>query len=237
MTYQHRLRDHADAEVTLQDVYSPDGAVLVIPLDRRLTIQQNIQAYYKKYAKRKRAQAMLREQLNVCAEYIRYLASIETSLVSSSSLAELADIRSELIASGLLFEKAKKKPDGKPSEPFRFRAGDGTEILVGKNNAQNDRLTFRTADRDDIWLHAKDIPGSHVILRTQGRPVPEDALLLAAALAARYSQASGSTNVPVDYTLCRYVRKPSGAKPGFVIFTHQKTLSVAPDEKTEPEKG
>ena len=230
MTYQYRLQDHADAEVSLTDVYSPEGATLVIPLDRRLTVQQNIQAYYKKYAKRKRARRILKEQLDACAENIRYLASIETSLVSSSSLAELADIRAELIASGLLREKAKKKPDGKPSEPFRFRAEDGTEILVGKNNAQNDRLTFRTADRDDVWLHAKDIPGSHVILRTGGAPASESTLLLAAAFAARYSQAAGSSNVPVDYTLCRYVKKPSGAKPGFVIFTHQKTLYVTPDE-------
>ena len=108
---------------------------------------------------------------------------------------------------------------------------DGTEILVGKNNTQNDRLTFRIAARDDLWLHTKDIPGSHVILRTGGVEPDEQTLLLAASLAAHFSQASGSSNIPVDYTPCRFVKKPSGAKPGFVIFTHQKTIAVTPDEK------
>ena len=105
---------------------------------------------------------------------------------------------------------------------------DGKSILVGKNNYQNDRLTFHTAAPDDIWLHAKDIPGSHVILRLSGEEPSEESLHHAALLAAHFSKAQDSSNVPVDYTYRRYVKKPSGSRPGFVIFTHQKTLYVTP---------
>jgi predicted ribosome quality control (RQC) complex YloA/Tae2 family protein len=230
-TYQHQLVDHQDEEVSLPDVYAEDGASLTIALDRRLTIRQNIQDYYKKYGKLRRAEKLLAEQIAACKENIRYLETVDLSLVSCTGLAELSDIRGELISAGLLREKQKKKPGEKLSEPFRFCAEDGTEILVGKNNNQNDRLTFHIASRDDLWLHTKDIPGSHVILRTNGREPSEDTLLLAASLAAHFSQASGSSNVPVDCTPCRFVKKPSGAKPGFVIFTHQKTFAVTPDEE------
>lgn len=230
-TFQHQLTDHQDDEVRLPDVYSEDGSNVSIALDRRLTVRQNINDYYKKYSKLRRAEKLLAEQIAACEENIRYLSSIELSLSSCTELSEIADIRSELIASGLLREHQKKKPGEKPSKPFRFFAGDGTEILVGKNNSQNDRLTFHIASRDDLWLHTKDIPGSHVILRTGGVEPNEQTLLLAASLAAHFSQASGSSNIPVDYTSCRFVKKPSGAKPGFVIFTHQKTLTVTPDEK------
>ena len=201
-----------------------------IALDRRLTIRQNINDYYKKYGKLHRAEKLLAEQITACKENISYLESIELSLGSCTELSEIADIRTELIASGLLRENQKKKPGEKVSKPFRFRAEDGTEILVGKNNSQNDRLTFHIAAHDDLWLHTKDIPGSHVILRTGGNEPKEETLLLAASLAAHFSQASGSSNIPVDYTFCRFVKKPSGAKPGFVIFTHQKTIAVTPDE-------
>ena len=230
-TYQHQLGDHEDDEVTLPDIYAEDGKNVSIALDRRVTIRQNINDYYKKYGKLRRAEKLLEEQIDVCEENIRYLESIELSLASCTELSEISDIRSELISSGLLRESQKKKPGEKVSRPFRFRAEDGTEILVGKNNTQNDRLTFRIAARDDLWLHTKDIPGSHVILRTGGVEPDEQTLLLAASLAAHFSQASGSSNIPVDYTPCRFVKKPSGAKPGFVIFTHQKTIAVTPDEK------
>lgn len=229
-TFQHQLADHQDDEVTLPDVYSEDGKTVSIALERRLTIRQNINDYYKKYGKLHRAEKLLAEQITACEENISYLESIELSLGSCTELSEIADIRTELIASGLLRENKKKKPGEKVSKPFRFRAEDGTEILVGKNNSQNDRLTFHIAARDDIWLHTKDIPGSHVILRTGGNEPKEETLQLAASLAAHFSHASGSSNIPVDYTPCKFVKKPSGAKPGFVIFTHQKTLAVTPDE-------
>ncbi|MGP1584886.1 MAG: Rqc2 family fibronectin-binding protein [Schwartzia sp. (in: firmicutes)] len=231
MTYQYQLTDHIDDVFTAPNIYDPTGETLTIPLDQRLTINQNIQSYYHKYNKLKRAQTLLKAQIDECSDNIRYLASIEASLSSSSTLADLSDIRAELIAGGWLKENNKKKPREKLSRPFSFIAPDGCEILVGKNNYQNDRLTFKTADKDDIWLHTKDIPGSHVILRTDGREPSPDALMLAASLAAHFSQGADSSNVPVDYTQCRFVKKPSGAKPGFVIFTNQKTLYVTPDKQ------
>ncbi len=231
MTYRDRIPDHRDAEFTAPNIYDPEGAPLTISLNQRLTVTQNIQSYYHKYNKLKRAQTLLKAQIAECRDNIRYLSSIEASLASSSTLAELGDIRTELIAEGWLKEKQKKKPGEKISQPFSFTAPDGCEILVGKNNYQNDRLTFKTAHKDDIWLHTKDIPGSHVILRTKGQEPSPAALTLAASLAAHFSQAADSSNVPVDYTPCRFVKKPSGAKPGFVIFTNQKTLYVTPDEQ------
>jgi len=230
MTYQYQLRDHADASCELPNLYDPEGPALTISLDQRLTVQQNVQNYYRKYNKLKRAQSLLREQIDACAEEIRYLGSIEASLSASSTLAELGEIRDELIAGGWLREKVKKNRGEKPSQPFHFQGPDGIDIWVGKNNAQNDRLTFKQAQRDDIWLHTKDIPGSHVILRAPDGAPSDAAIELAAQLAAWFSQARGSSNVPVDYTPCRYVKKPSGAKPGFVIFTNQKTLYVTPEE-------
>ena len=205
--------------------------MIKIEMDQRLTVAENIQAYYHRYNKLKRARSLLDEQIVSCGESIRYLESVEASLAVSSTLSELEDIKAELTAQGYLKSTKKKKASLKPSKPFIFTASDGTEILVGKNNYQNDRLTFKTADRDDVWLHTKDIPGSHVILRTEGAAPSDEALLLAADLAAHFSQAAGSSNIPVDYTLCRYVKKPSGAKPGFVIFTNQKTLYRTPDDK------
>ena len=109
---------------------------------------------------------------------------------------------------------------------MKFTAPDGTEILIGKNNAQNDRLTFKIAAPDDIWLHTKEITGSHVIIRCGGVEPSEETLLYAAKLAAKFSKAAGSSKIPVDYTHCKFVKKPSGAKPGFVIFVNQKTLYV-----------
>ncbi|MCR5447503.1 MAG: NFACT family protein [Schwartzia sp.] len=231
MTYQYQLKDRADSELSLPDIYSTEGAVIKIEMDQRLTVAENIQAYYHRYNKLKRARSLLDEQIVSCGESIRYLESVEASLAVSSTLSELEDIKAELTAQGYLKSTKKKKASLKPSKPFIFTASDGTEILVGKNNYQNDRLTFKTADRDDVWLHTKDIPGSHVILRTEGAAPSDEALLLAADLAAHFSQAAGSSNIPVDYTLCRYVKKPSGAKPGFVIFTNQKTLYRTPDDK------
>ena len=228
MTYAHLFQDHEDASLTVDDIYSETGGKITLKLDQRLTLNQNMQAFYHKYDKLKRAQKLLDEQIALCSENIRYLASVETSLAASSTLSEIEEIKEELIESGFLKEGKKKKRQDKPSAPFQFMTEDGKSILVGKNNYQNDRLTFRTAAPDDLWLHAKDIPGSHVILRLSGEEPSEESLHHAALLAAHFSKAQDSSNVPVDYTYRRYVKKPSGSRPGFVIFTHQKTLYVTP---------
>lgn len=231
MTYAHLFHDHENAAVIVDDIYSENGGKITLPLNQRLTLSQNMQAFYHKYDKLKRAQKLLDEQISFCSENIRYLASIENSLEASFSLTEIEEIKEELIKNGFLQEELKKKRQDKPSVPFRFKTKSGQEILVGKNNSQNDRLTFHVAASDDLWLHAKDIPGSHVILRLSGEEPDEENLFLAAQLAAHFSKARGSSNVPVDYTYRRYVKKPSGSRPGFVIFTHQKTLFVTPNEE------
>ena len=231
MTYQYNYVDHADDAITVTNIYSETGEALTIPLDRRLSIIQNMQAYYKKYDKLKRAQKLLAVQQDACRANIRHLESIEASLDSSTRLAEIAEIQEELIASGYLHEKMPKKNKDRRAQPFSFTAPDGMTILVGKNNMQNDALTFRTAAPTDLWLHVRDIPGSHVILRTGGAAPSEETLHLAAQIAAHFSKARGSSTVPVDYTAIRFVKKPSGSVPGFVRFTHEKTLFVTEDEE------
>ena len=231
MTYQYNYVDHADDAITVTNIYSETGEALTIPLDRRLSIIQNMQSYYKKYDKLKRAQKLLAVQQDACRANIRHLESIEASLDSSTRLAEIAEIQEELIASGYLHEKMPKKNKDRRAQPFSFTAPDGMTILVGKNNMQNDALTFRTAAPTDLWLHVRDIPGSHVILRTGGAVPSEETLHLAAQIAAHFSKARGSSTVPVDYTAIRFVKKPSGSVPGFVRFTHEKTLFVTEDEE------
>ena len=231
MTYQYQLKDREDAAVTVMNIYSEDGDSISIAMDQRLSVSENIQAYYKKYDKLKRGKELLEKQLEKCIDDIKYLASIETSLEASTSLAEINDIKTELITNNILRENLKKHASVKQSQPFKFTAPDGTTILVGKNNYQNDRLTFKVSNPGDIWLHTQDIPGSHVIIRCDGEEPSEDTLLLASYLAVHFSQAANSSKVPVDYTRCRFVKKPAGAKPGFVIFTNQSTLYVTPEDE------
>ena len=230
MTYQYQFNDHEDKAITVPNIYSETGETITIPMDQRFGLVQNMQNCYKKYDKLKRAQELLRVQRQECEANITYLESIEASLLASASLAEIAEIHNELVESGYLREKLKRRNNDKPSHPFHFETPDGLTILVGKNNYQNDKLTFKTASFNDTWFHTKDIPGSHVILRNAGAELTEDNILLAANLAAHFSKSQGSSKIPVDYTEIRYVKKPSGSKPGFVIFTNQKTLYVTPDE-------
>lgn len=231
MTYQYQLQNHADSEITVANIYSDSGEKITIPLDKRLTIIQNMQACYKKYDKLKRAQELLKIQRQECLDSISYLESIEASLNVSSSLGEIAEIHNELVESGYLREKLKRKNNDKPSKPLKLVTADGLTILIGKNNYQNDKLTLKTASYNDTWFHTQNIPGSHVIVRNGGAPLSDKTIELATSLAAHFSKAQGSSKIPVDYTEIRYVKKPSGSKPGFVIFTNQKTLYVTPDEE------
>lgn len=225
-TYRYQFKDHADESITVQNIY--DGEAISIPLDRRLTIAANVQAFYKKYDKLKRSTKFIAAQIKLCREEIIYLESIAHALTACTTLADIDEIRTELIAGGYLKDAKKRTALSKKPQPLKFIAPDGTEILIGKNNAQNDRLTFKIAAPDDLWFHTKDITGSHVIVRSSN--VSDETLQLAAELAAYFSKARDSSNVPVDYVPCRYVKKPSGAKPGFVIFTNQRTLYVTPSE-------
>lgn len=234
MAYQYRLPDAPGAkEAILPDLYAadPETQPIVITLDPRLTPLQNMQAYYKKYNKLKRAQIQLASQIAACETDIRYLETIESALATAFTRGDLEEIKSELIAAGYLRLPQKKKAATKTPQPLKFTAPNGMTVYVGKNNYQNDRLTFKLAAPDDLWLHAKDIPGSHVVLRTEGTAPDEAAVQFAACLAAHFSKATASSNVPVDCAKRRHVKKPSGAKPGFVIYTNQRTLFVTPQAK------
>ncbi len=225
-TYRYQFKDHADDSVTVQDIYSESGAEISIPIDKKLTIAANVQNFYRKYDKLKRSTRHIIEQIEKCRAEINYIESVEHSLNTATTLADIDEIRAELTSGGYLKEARKRTAASKKPEPYRFTAPDGTEILIGKNNAQNDRLTFKIADPTDIWLHTKEITGSHVIIRCGGAEPSAETLLYAAQLAAKFSKAQGSSKVPVDYTFCKFVKKPAGAKPGFVIFTNQRTVYV-----------
>ena len=225
-TYRYQFKDHADDEITVENIY--DGEKISIPLDKKLTISANIQACYKKYDKLKRSTKFIAAQIELCRDEIIYLETLAHALTTSTTLADIDEIRAELIAGGYLKEVKKRSATSKKPQPLKFIAPDGTEILVGKNNAQNDRLTFKIAAPDDLWLHTKDITGSHVIVRSSN--VSDETLQLAAELAAHFSKAQGSSKVPVDYVQCKFVKKPPKSKPGFVIFTNQRTIYVTPRE-------
>ena len=225
-TYRYNFKDHADEIISVKNIYSETGEEISITLDKKLTIADNVQAFYKKYDKLKRSTAHILEQIEKCRAEIFYLESVEHSLSTADTLVDIDEIRAELTSGGYLKAEKKKTASSKKPEPLKFTAPDGTEILIGKNNAQNDRLTFKIAAPDDIWLHTKEITGSHVIIRCGGVEPSEETLLYAAKLAAKFSKAAGSSKIPVDYTHCKFVKKPSGAKPGFVIFVNQKTLYV-----------
>ncbi len=169
-------------------------------------------------------------QLAECRAELAYLDSVAVALDQAAALDELNEIRLELVQGGYIKEKSKRRP-ALPAAPLAAAAPDGTPIFIGRNNRQNDLVTFKHAGPDDLWLHTKDIPGSHVILKTAGREPAPEALAAAALLAAYHSKARTSATVPVDYTRRRHVRKPAGAKPGFVIYDHQKTVYVTPNEE------
>ena len=210
------------------DYYDENGAILSIPLDPLKTPNENAQQYYKKYNKLKVAKVELKKQIELNDAEIEYLETLIAQL-DVASPSDLLEIREELAEEGYIRQKRQKKKANPKISLEAYTSSTGTEFFVGKNNTQNDYLTFKFARRDEIWLHAKDIPGSHVIIRST--EPDETTLLEAASVAAYFSKARASSGVPVDYTRARFVKKPSGAKPGFVIYTDQQTVYVTPDEQ------
>lgn len=216
----------------LEDYYSDDCAVVIVPLDKRLTPQQNAQRYYKKYTKSKTAEIELAKQIKLAEAELEYIYTVFDSLTHAESENDILEIRDELYRSGYASRmknySTKKMPAPKPLE---FRTTDGRRVLCGKNNHQNDYLTTKIASKQDYWFHVKNQPGSHCVLFTDGDEPTERDFTEAAMIAAYYSKASEGQNVPVDYTLVRNVRKPGGSKPGFVIYTTNYTAYVTPDER------
>ncbi len=220
-----------DATAHVLNYYDEQQALIEIELDPMLTPAENAQKYFRKYTKLKNSAVAVAAQIAHCVAEIDYLNRLHHQL-EQIDWAEIDDIREELIEQGYLRNRQrskhrkKQKKDEKPNI-LSCRSSEGITIWVGKNNRQNDFLTCKLADNHDTWLHTKDIPGSHVVIH--GKQFSEQTLKEAAHLAAYYSQARASSQVPVDYTLIRHVHKPSGAKPGYVIYEQQKTVYVTPD--------
>ncbi|MGX7203677.1 fibronectin-binding protein EfbA [Enterococcus pingfangensis] len=213
--------------IELQNYYE-DNAPITIKLNPALTPNQNAQKYFQKYQKLKNAVKLIYDQIAEAKDEITYLESVLAQLEIAGPM-DIEVIKEELVASGYLKQKRNKKNRKQaPSKPEHFTASDGTSILVGKNNLQNDQLTLKQARKTDIWLHAKNIPGSHVIIKNEDPS--EETLLEAAELAAYFSKFRQSAQVPVDYVAVKHVHKPNGARPGFVIYENQKTLFVTPEE-------
>ena len=218
------------SRLTAQNYYDPDCADVDIPLDVRLSPQENAAKYFKKYTKAKTAEKYITAQLEKARVELTYLESVLQELTLAESEQDFNDIRAELIDGGYLRAKGRKQPQ-RPSKPREFRSTAGLRILVGRNNRQNDRLTAKDAEKWDIWLHTQRIHGSHVILCTGGAQPDEQSLLEAASLAAYFSQAQDGTKVPVDFTQVKYVKKPAGSPPGFVNYTNYKTILADPSEE------
>src|SRR5690606_18702188 len=178
-------------KVELVNYYDPNGSLVEIPLDKNKTPNQNAQAYFKKYNKAKNALIMIEQQIKETREEIQYLDTQLDNLNKCTAESEIEEIRQELAQEGYIRLRSERKRPKKiaPSKPYHFLSSDGFHIYVGKNNTQNDRLTLKTAEPDDLWLHTKDIPGSHVIIKTQGKELPEQTLLEAGILAAYFSKA------------------------------------------------
>ena len=223
--------ERGQSRLTAQNYYDENCADVDIPLDVRLSPQENAARYFKQYAKAKTAEKYLTAQLQRGREELQYLESVLQELAQAESEQDFNDIRTELTDGGYLRGRGKKQPGfQRTSKPREFRSSAGLRILVGRNNRQNDRLTTKDADKRDVWLHTQKIHGSHVILCTGGAEPDEQSLMEAASLAAYFSQAQGSTKVPVDYTPVKFVKKPAGAKPGMVVYTTYQTLLADPDE-------
>ena len=211
--------------------YYEAGAPASIPLDPLLTPQQNAAKYYKRYAKAKTAEKYLREQMDLARRDLEYLESVLAEIAQAETEADYLDIRAELREAGFLKKQGRgKKEKSRPAAPWEFCTSSGLRVLVGRNNRQNDKLTMKDADRRDLWLHTQKIHGSHVILRCAGRTPSEEDIAEAAMVAAWFSQARESGNVPVDYTEVRNVKKPAGGRPGMVIYTTCRTVNVTPEE-------
>ena len=225
----HAIRK-GQPSVTVENFYDPDMKPVTIPLSVTLSPQQNAAKFYKDYARAKTAERELTHQLTLGQQELDYLSSVLEELDRAETEAELEEIRQELAAGGYVKQEAgRKRMKQAASKPLRFVSTDGYPIFVGRNNRQNDELTCKLAQKNDLWLHAQKQHGSHVIIPWAGTEPPDDTITQAAQLAVWFSQGKQGQNVAVDVTPVRYVKKPAGAKPGMVIYTTYRTVYVTPD--------
>lgn len=217
--------------IDVENYYDPDGKTLRIKLNPAVSPAANAQKYYKEYQKEKNAERFLAEQIQKGETELEYLESVIDEVGRAQTERELSQIREELEQQGYLRKQNGKRQKQVSLPLLEFESSDGFKILVGRNNLQNDRLTLKTASKTDMWLHTKDIHGSHVIIRADGREISDTAITEAASLAAYHSKARNSSKVPVDFTLVKHVSKPNGAKPGMVIYVNNRTVYVEPRDK------
>ena len=224
--------------LSCEDYTADPPTAVTIPLDARLTPSRNVQKYYTEYRKAANAETVLRRLIAECEDEITYIASVEEALRRATTEGELLEIREELRQQGYLKaqtpkgQKPLQKRRGGTLPPLRYRSSDGYTILCGRNNLQNDQLTLKTAHGSDLWFHIQKQPGSHVVLLTNGTPLdelPDRTIEEAAMLAACNSSGRESSRVPIDYTLVKHIKKPSGARPGMVIYDTYYTMLTTPD--------
>ncbi len=234
----YKYPEYTDNTVSVEN-YNDNNSIVVIPVDKNKTPSYNVKSYFKKYNKLKNALIIINNQKKETEAEIDYLESIIYEIDAAKTISDIDEIYAE-IQENPLFEKSRLKSNTKVTKskktnkkldktyiPIEYKIEDYT-LLVGKNNIQNDYITLKVAKSHDVWFHTKEIHGSHAILQTNGKEPSIDVLIRCAQIAAYYSKAKMSSNVPVDYTFAKYVKKPSGAKPGFVIYTHNKTINVTP---------
>lgn len=219
-----------EEKVELENFYDENMDKLMVPLNIKFSPIENAQVYYKKYSKLKNAENLLLKQIPETKNEIEYLENVLVSIENSTEVEELDEIKEELIQEGYIKGNNKKKKNKKQkiSKPHHYISKDDFNIYVGKNNKQNDYLTFKFSHRSDTWLHVQNIPGSHVIIDSKGKDIPDSTLEEAAILASYYSKAKNSKNVSVDYTERKNVKKPKNAKAGMVIYDNFKTINVDP---------
>ncbi len=229
LTANLHMVKRGDKQVEVIDYYDEEGGMTLIKLDPQKNPSDNAQAYFKKYNKAKNSVAVVEEQIEKAKEEVIYFDQLIQQMESAAPK-DIEEIREELIEEGYIRRRLKQQKKKKETKPQleQYVSTNGIEFFVGKNNKQNDYVTNKFARQDEIWLHTKDIPGSHVVIRST--EPDEETLLQAATVAAFYSKAKQSSSVPVDYTKIRHVKKPNGSKPGYVIYDNQTTMFVTPNE-------
>ena len=219
-------------KVVLTDYYDSEQKEIKIELDPKITPAENAQKYFKKYEKAKKSYNHLKRELGKFRHEERYLEQVQLNIEQADSEDDLVEIENELREEGYIQKQKQGSKENKALPPRKFKSSEGYDILVGRNNKQNDYLTKKKANDHDIWVHTKKIPGSHVIIRNHANDeIPEKTIKEAAQLAAYFSKGKMSTNVPVDYTTVKNVNKPKGAKPGLVYYDDYKTLYADPDKE------
>ena len=225
-TYGYQIEAGAK-KATVPNYYT--GEEIEIPLDDQLTPMENAKKYFERYGKLKRTYEALTEYVQETGEEVEHLRSVVNALDLAQDEADLSQIREELVQSGYIRHKGNKKKEKIVSKPLHFISSDGFDMYVGKNNFQNEEITFQMAQGGDWWFHAKGMPGSHVIVKTNGKELPDRTFEEAGRLAAHYSSAKGQNSIEVDYVQRKHVKKPGGAKPGFVVYYTNYSMVIDPD--------